>query len=108
MLNDITRFGLVGFWFAAVSVVIASVMAMGMTIGVSTTALLLTVSLAPPGIILMWWRGAPAETVGEILYSANDGIEAAHDHGSPPGGRLARPLLPERCQLLGSRRRRCD
>jgi hypothetical protein len=74
MLNDITRNRLVALWFVAVAVVIASVVAMGVNIGVSTAALLLTLSLVPPGIILILWRG-PAQTVGEILYAANKGTE---------------------------------
>jgi hypothetical protein len=75
MLNDITRNKLVGFWFAAVSVVIAYVVVMGMSIGVSTMALLLTMSFVPPGIVFVLWRGAPAQTVGEILYTAKNGTE---------------------------------
>ena len=71
MLKDITRNRLVGLWFAAVTVLIASVVAMGVNVGVSTTALLLTLSLVPPGIMLVLWRGAPPPTIGEILYSAN-------------------------------------
>jgi hypothetical protein len=75
MLNDITRNRLVGFWFAAVAVIIAVVVAMGVNVAVSTTALLLTLSLVPPGIILVLWRGAPPQTVGEILYAPNQGRE---------------------------------
>jgi len=71
MLKDITRNRLVGFWFAAVAVVIALVVAMGVSVGVSTTALLLTLSLVPPGIILVLWRAAPSPTVAEILHAAN-------------------------------------
>jgi len=75
MLNDITRNRLVALWFAAVAVVIVFVVAMGVNIGVSTSALLLTLSLVPPGIILVLWRGVPSQTVGEILYGANRGTE---------------------------------
>jgi hypothetical protein len=71
MLKDITRNRLVGFWFAAVAVIIGSVVAMGVNVGVSTTALLLTLSLVPPGIMLALWRGAPSPTVAEILYTVN-------------------------------------
>ena len=71
MLKHITRNRLVGFWFAAIAVIVASVVAMGVNVGVSTTALLLTLSLVPPGIILALWRGALRPTVGEILYAAN-------------------------------------
>jgi hypothetical protein len=71
MLKDITRNRLVGCWFATVAIIVAAVIAMGVNVGVSTTALLLTLSLVPPGIILALWRAAPAPTVGEILYAAN-------------------------------------
>ena len=71
MLKDITRNRLVGCWFAAVAVIIATVIVMGVNVGVSTTALLLTLSLVPPGIILALWRDAPPPTVGEILYAAD-------------------------------------
>ena len=77
MLKNITRNRLVGLWFAAVAVVIASVVAMGVNVAVSTTALLLALSLVPPGIMLVLWRGAPPPTVGELLYAAN----------TPKGGR---------------------
>jgi hypothetical protein len=71
MLKEISRNRLVGFWFAAVTVIIASVVAMGVNVAVSTTAFLLTLSLVPPAILLLVWRGAPPPTVGEILYAAN-------------------------------------
>ena len=71
MLKDLTRNRLVGFWFAAVAVIIASVVAMGVNVAASTTALLLTLSLVPPGIMWVLWRGAPPPTVGEILHAAD-------------------------------------
>jgi hypothetical protein len=75
MLKHITRNGLVGFWFSAVAVVIASVITLGVSVGVSTSALLLTLSLVPPGIVWALWRGDPAPTVAEILYAANPRTE---------------------------------
>jgi hypothetical protein len=71
MLKQITRNRVVGFWFAAVAVIIASVVTMGVSVSVSTVALLLALSLVPPGIMLVLWRGAPPPTVAEILYAAN-------------------------------------
>ena len=71
MLKEISCNRLVGFCFAAVAIIIASVVAMGENVAVSTTALLLTMSQGPPAIMLLVWRGAPQPTVGEILYSAN-------------------------------------
>ena len=71
MLKHITRNRLVGFWFAAAAVIVVSVVVMRVHVAVGTTALLLTLALGPPGIMLVLWRGAPPPTVGEILYAAN-------------------------------------
>ena len=70
MLKEISRTRLVGFWFVAVAVIIAWVVAMGVNVAVGTTALLLTLSLVPPGIMVVLWR-APPPTVVEILHAAN-------------------------------------
>ena len=72
MLKGISRTRLVGFWYAAVAVIIAWVVATGVNIGASTAALLLTMCLVPPTIMLLVWRGAPPPTVGELLYSVNN------------------------------------
>jgi hypothetical protein len=69
MLNVIAPVRLVGYWFAAVALVAAAVIAMGVPIGAGTAALLLTMCLVPPVILLVVWRGAPPPTVGELLYS---------------------------------------
>ena len=71
MLKGLSRNRLVGFWFAAVAVIIASVVAMGVDVAASTTVLLLAMSLVPPAIMWLVWRGAPPPTAREILYSAN-------------------------------------
>ena len=68
--NVTTRNRLVGCWFAAVAVIVGSMVAMGVNVGVSTSAILLTLSLVPPVIVLALWRSAPP-TVGEVLYRAN-------------------------------------
>jgi hypothetical protein len=74
MLN-VTRNRLVGVWFAAVAITIASVVATGVNVGISTTALLLTLCAVPPGIIFVLWRGASTQTIGEILYAEHTGPE---------------------------------
>jgi hypothetical protein len=71
MVNDITRSRLVAGWFLTVALISALVIALGVDVGGSTTALLLTLSIVPPGIILALWRGAPPPRVGEILYATN-------------------------------------
>ena len=75
MLKEISRTRLVGFWFAAVAVITASVVTAGVDVAVSTATLLLTLSLVPPAIVLLLWRGAPPPTVGELLYSVNTQTE---------------------------------
>ena len=77
MLKDLTRNRLAGFWFAAVAVIIASVVAMGVNVAVGTTALLLTLSLVPPGIMVV------------VAYPTTDG------RGNPARGEHAtgRPLM---------------
>ena len=71
MLKAISPNRLLGFWFAAIAVIIASVVAMGVNVAVSTTALLLTLSLVPPAIIWLLWRGDAPPTARDIMYSAN-------------------------------------
>jgi len=71
MLNNITRNRLLGFWFAAVAVIIATVVVTGAHVGLATAALLLALSIVPPGIILVLWPAAPAQTIGDILYTGN-------------------------------------
>ena len=62
MLKEISRTRLVGFWFAVVAFLIASAVATGVNIDVSTTAVLLTMCLVPRAIMLLVWRGAPPPT----------------------------------------------
>jgi hypothetical protein len=70
MVKDITRKRLAGLWFAAVAVIIATVIVTGAHVGGATTALLIALSLVP-GILLALWPAAPPPTIGEILYAAN-------------------------------------
>ena len=74
MLKEIsrTRTRLVGFWFAAVAVIIAWVVATGVNIAISTAALLLTLCLVPPAIMLLVFRGAPPPTVAELMYAVDN------------------------------------
>ena len=71
MLNNITRNQLVGLWFAAIAVVIASVVVLGVNLAVSTTVLLLALSLVPPAIVWFLWRGAASPTAHDVMYAAN-------------------------------------
>ena len=77
MLNEISRKRVVGLWFAAVAAIIASLVAMGVTVSVSTTALVFTLSLLPPAVMFVLWR-APSPTIAEILHTANTPKEGPH------------------------------
>ena len=77
MLNEISRKRAVGVWFAAVAAIIASLVAMGVTVSVSMTALVLTLSLLPPAVMFVLWR-APPPTIAEILHTANMPKEGPH------------------------------
>ena len=71
VLKEMSRTRLVGFWFTAVAVVVAWVVAAGVNVATSTGALLLALCLVPPADMLLVWRGAPPPTAGELLYSVN-------------------------------------
>lgn len=71
MFKEVSRHHLVGLWFVVAAIVIASIFAMGVNVAVSMTALLLTISLVPPVILFLVWRGAPPPTIAEVLYSVN-------------------------------------
>ena len=71
MFKDISRARLVGFWFVAVAIITAWVVATGVNVTITTVAFLLAMSLVPPAITLLLWRGAPPPTVAELLYSVN-------------------------------------
>jgi hypothetical protein len=72
MVNVPSRTGFVGFWFAAVAIAAASVALAGVPVSLSTTALLLTMCLVPPAILLFVSRGAAPPTVGELLYAVDE------------------------------------
>ena len=70
MLNNASRTWIVGgVWVATLAVVIAGSVAMGAR--TSTTALLLALSVAPAGIMLLIGLGAPPPTVAELLYTVH-------------------------------------
>ena len=68
MLNNIVLKSLLGAWFTAVAVIVASSVSMGARL--STTVLLLVVGVAPAVIMCLIQAGAPPPTVAEILYVA--------------------------------------
>jgi hypothetical protein len=71
MLKDISRTRLAVVWCAAVIVIGAAGVVAGMPITVGYAVLLLVVCVAPPAVMLLVWRGAPPQTVAEVLYSVD-------------------------------------
>lgn len=71
MLKDISRTRLAVAWCAAVIVIGAAGVVAGMPITVGYAGLLLVICLAPPAVMLLVWRGAPPQTVAEVLYSVD-------------------------------------
>ncbi len=61
----------IGVWFAALAAVAVGGALGGLSITMGTGALLLAACLVPPAIMLMVWRGAPPQTVAEVLHSVD-------------------------------------
>lgn len=71
MLKGISRTRLVGAWCAAVIVIGACGVVAGVSLTIGYAALLLTVCVVPPAVMLLVWGGAPPQTVAELLYSVD-------------------------------------
>ena len=67
-MNIVILRSLLGGWFAAVAVIVAS--SVGLDARLSTTVLLLVVGVAPAVIMWLIQAGAASPTVAEILYAA--------------------------------------
>jgi hypothetical protein len=70
MLNIVMLRSLLGCWFAAVAVIVAS--SVRLDARLSTTVLLLVVGVAPAVIMWLIQGGAAPPTVAEILYAASN------------------------------------
>jgi hypothetical protein len=71
MQKDMTRSRLVQVWFAAVLLVVVAGMALGISMTVSTGAMLLALSLVPPAIVLLLWPGVQPLTASQVLHEAS-------------------------------------
>jgi hypothetical protein len=79
MLKDMTRLRLIQVWFAAVLLVVVAGIAFGTSVTVSTGAMLLALSLAPPAIVLLLWPGIQSRTAADVLHGSDRGDP--WDHG---------------------------
>lgn len=73
MLKNLSRERVIVAWLVVVSIALAGSLVAGATASPSTWILLLCLSLAPPALSLIIWRGAPPPTVAEILHTAHEG-----------------------------------
>ncbi len=62
-----TRSKLILAWFAAVALMIATIVVFGVTMTVATGVMLAALSLVPPGIIVALWPAAPSQTIADVL-----------------------------------------
>ena len=68
MLKDMTRSRLIQLWFAGVLLIVVAGVALGLSMTVSTGAMLLVLALAPPSIVLLLWPGVQPLTASEVLH----------------------------------------
>jgi hypothetical protein len=71
MLRDMTRWGLIQEWCAAVLLVVAAGIALRIFVATSTGVMLLAVSLVPPTILLLLLTGGQSPTAGDVLRGAD-------------------------------------
>ena len=70
MLQSLSRQRLIGYWFGAVDVIAAAIIAAGIHVGLSDVLWLLTFSAIPPAVVLLLWRAVPP-TVAELLQAVD-------------------------------------
>jgi hypothetical protein len=71
MLKDMTRSKLIQMWFAAMVLVVVAGVAFGAAVTVATGAMLLTLGLVPPAIVLLLWPGVQPPTAAEVLHGVD-------------------------------------
>jgi len=68
MFTHLSRVRVVGFWFGIVALVGAAVATVDPGLLLRNLLLLTTVSVTPPAILWLVWRGTPPPTAAELLY----------------------------------------
>ena len=79
MLQDLSRARVAGAWCAMVVVIAAGSLVAGAAVTFSNGVLLLVAALVPPAVMLLVWRGAPDQTVAELLHS----VDGPSEEGRP-------------------------
>ena len=71
MVNEMTRSRVIQSWFVAVTLVAVASIAVGVSVTLSTGAILLALSVVPPTIVLMLWPGPQPATAADVLYGSD-------------------------------------
>jgi hypothetical protein len=71
MLQSITRPLVIGAWCALLLVVAAVGAVAGVPITAAAGSLWMAACIVPPAVMLMLWRGAPPQTVAEVLHAVD-------------------------------------
>lgn len=67
MSHEVSRSKVIIAWFAFLALVSVPLMVSGISIGMTTAALLVGLSIAPPALLLMLWPGVQPPTAGEVI-----------------------------------------
>ena len=67
-MKNMTRTRLIQIWFAAITLISVGAIALGLTITVTTGAILLALCLIPAAIVLLLWPGVQPRTAADVLY----------------------------------------
>jgi hypothetical protein len=70
MIKNMTRSKLIRIWFSAVALVVVAGMALGTAVTIGTGALLLTMCLVPPLLVVMLWPSGGPPTIAEVIHDA--------------------------------------
>ena len=71
MFQSINRPIAVGLWCALLLVIAGVGVVAGVPITAAASSLWVAACLVPPAIMLMVWRGAPPQTVAEVLHAVD-------------------------------------
>jgi predicted cobalt transporter CbtA len=68
MFSNVTRSRLLQIWFTAAALVVAAGIALGVSVTITTGAILLALCLVAPAIVLKLWPDMPSQTIAEVLH----------------------------------------
>jgi hypothetical protein len=71
MLTNVSRSRIIQVWFVAVALIVAGVVALGVSMTVGTAVMLLALSLVPAGLVFLLWPAAQSVTASDVLRGAD-------------------------------------